>query len=181
MKRWALALLVLAAACGHAHAQDAEDGTEPPAAYEAASVVHVHFESEAPGVVLWRADAATGWASLGVGPIDLTLERAPIELALTSENRAPVRIPFTLDLREGARLVGHYDSRQTLRELGVGLVLGTLALVLIGIAVGATGFLAHDVRVGVGGLVAAAAVGVVGEAAGIALATLEDIATIDLL
>jgi hypothetical protein len=82
---------------------------------------------------------------------------------------------------DGARLLGHYESRQTLRELGVGIILGTVVGVLIGIAIGAGGFLAHAIDVGIGGLVAGAALGVVGGATGIALATLDDLATLDVL
>jgi Mg/Co/Ni transporter MgtE len=79
------------------------------------------------------------------------------------------------------RLFGHYESRQSLREMGVGIVLGTLIAVLIGIAISSGGFLAHELDIGIGALVAAASVGVVGGATGIALATLDDIATLDVL
>jgi len=180
VRRFALALLLLPAA--QARAQEA------PPSYEAASDVRVHFEAEAPdgderrpGLVLSRAVAGGGFTSLCLAPCDLSLPRGPTAFAIGSGNRGPVPVPLAIDLTDDARLVGHYESRQWLRELGVGFLLGSAALALVGIAIGVTGFLANDVTVGAGGLVAAGSVAVVGGATGIALATLDDLATIDLL
>jgi hypothetical protein len=82
---------------------------------------------------------------------------------------------------DGAHLVGRYESRQTLRELGVGILLGSAVGVLIGIAFAIGGFLASSLEVGVGSLVGASALGIVGGATGIGLATLDDLATIVVL
>jgi hypothetical protein len=168
-----LALVVIASAAP-ATAQDVPDS------YAALSVVHVHFESATPGVVLSEADGHGGWTELGIAPLDLTLPRGTVTLALAMNNHAPVPIPVAFDFDEGVRLLAHYESRQTLRELGVGIMLGTAVFVLIGIAIAIGGFLAHTVDVGIGGLVGAGCVGLAGGTTGIALATLDDLATIDL-
>lgn len=180
MRAAALSVALLAMSAAHASAQEAPD------AYEAVSSARVHFEAvhleaEGGGIVLSLSDGHGGWTPLGVAPSDLTLPLGPLELALSAHNHPPVRVPIALDARDGARLVARYESRQTLRELGVGIVLGTIVVVLIGIAIGAGGFLARAIDVGIGGLVAGAALGVVGGATGIALATLDDVATIDVL
>lgn len=175
MTRGLLTLALLVVPWTSACAQDV------PLAYASVSAAHVHFETDAPGIALSRADGAGAWIPLGVSPCDFTLPSGAIQLALAFENRAPTRVPIALDLEDGTRLLGHYESRQLLRELGVGVVLGTIALVLVGIAIGANGLSSGTPDVGVAGLVAGGAVGVVGLSAGITLATLDDIATIDVL
>lgn len=172
-----LRLIALSWVLGIAGTASAQD---VPEAYAAASYAHVTFEADV-GVVLSRSDGHGGWEALGISPCDLALPPGAIDLALSHANRPPVRIPIALDLTDGARLVGHYESRQTYRELGVGILFGTIVGVLIGIAIGVGGFVAGSLDVGLGGLIAGASVGVVGGATGIALATLDDIATIEIL
>jgi hypothetical protein len=158
-----------------------------PPAYEAASDVRAHFEAEAsedgsmPALVLSRSDGHDGWRQVGIAPSDVVLPPGPVALALATHGHTPVRIALDIAPTDGARLVGHYESRQWLRELGVGILLGAAALTLVGIAIGASGFLANDPAVGAGGLVAGACVAIVGGATGIALATLDDLATLDVL
>jgi hypothetical protein len=159
----------------------AQDADDVPEGYAAASSVHVTFESEPVSLGISRSDGAGGWEQIGLSPCDVVLASGPIDLALTLGNHAPERIPVTIELNGGERLLGHYESRQSQREWGVGIVIGTLIGVLIGIAISSGGFLAHEPAVGIGALVAAASVGVVGGATGIALATLDDIATLDVL
>lgn len=175
MRLGLLALAFLVASAASARAQDV------PEAYAAASPAHVHFESVTPGVALARADGAGAWTPLGAGPCDFTVAPGALVLGLSFGNRAPTRVPLALEVRDGSQLLGRYESRQTLRELGVGVVLGTLALVLVGIAVGINGFVSGTPDVGAGGLVAGGAVGVLGLSTGITLATLDDVATIELL
>ena len=152
-----------------------------PQSYEVASEAHLVFESEPNSLGIARADGEGGWEHLGLSPCEIVLAPGRVQLALSFQNHAPTRIPITLDVRDGEHLLGHYESRQAQRELGVGIIVGTLIGMLIGIAIGAGGFLSHTTDVGIGGLVAAGSLGIVGGATGIALATLDDIATIDVL
>jgi hypothetical protein len=170
----ALGLLLVLASASIARAQDVPDA---PQSY----TPHVHFEADGTPLVLSTRDADGAWITLGVAPSDLRLAPGPTELALSQRNHAPVRIPILLEPLDGMRLVGHYESRQTLRELGVGILLGTAVVALIGIAFAIGGFLAGAIDVGIGSLVTAGAVALAGGATGIALATLEDLATIDVL
>ena len=174
----ALCVLMVASIATMVSAQDADD---VPESYAAASSVHVTFESEPSSLGISRRDGTGAWEQIGLSPCDVVLAPGPIDLALTLGNRAPERIPVTIELNGGERLFGHYESRQSLREMGVGIILGTLIGVLIGIAISSGGFLAHELDIGIGALVAAASVGVIGGATGIALATLDDIATLDVL
>jgi len=164
-----------------ASAVSAQDADDVPQSYQAASSVHVTFESEPTSLGLSRGDGAGGWDQLGLSPCDVVIAPGPIDLALTLGNHAPERIPVTIELSGGERLFGHYESRQSQREMGVGIIIGTLIGVLIGIAISSGGFLAHELDIGIGALVAAASVGVLGGTTGIALATLDDIATLDVL
>jgi len=171
-----LALFVfLLASASTASAQDVPD------AYAAASEVHLVFESEPSNLGIARADGHGGWEQLGLAPCEIVLAPGTVDLALSFQNHAPTRVPIALDVADGERLLGHYESRQPLRELGVGIIVGTLIGMLIGIAIGAGGFLSHTIDVGIGGLVAAGCLGLVGGTTGLALATLDDIATIDVL
>jgi hypothetical protein len=172
--RSAIAIAIVVASAAVARAQAA------PEAYETASTAHVVIDSEEPGIVVSRAGEHGDWERVGIAPCELALPFGPLVLALSMHNRPPTRVPLTLDLDGDLHVLAHYESRQTLRELGVGVLLGTAALVLIGIAIGAGGFLGGTTDVGIGGLVAAGAIGVVGGSIGIALATLDDVATIEI-
>lgn len=175
LARIGAALVVLLLAPSGASAQS------PPEGYVTAWPRHVHLESETAGVVLSIADGQGGWSTLGTAPCEVTLPPGRVDLGLGFHGHGPIAASITVDVPDGARLVAHYESRLLLRELGVGLVLGTIVGVLIGLAIGVGGLASGATDVGIGGLVAAGTVGVVGGATGGALATLEDVVSLDVL